>query len=54
MLSAHGSHHVAQIDQFASGDSAGEAQTWAMMRKHILGLADALSAALVKQFPEKF
>ncbi|MNO43337.1 hypothetical protein D3C76_335550 [compost metagenome] len=54
MLSAHGGHHVAQIDQLAAGDYAGEARTWAMMREHILGLADALTAALVKQFPDKF
>ncbi|MDZ3993498.1 hypothetical protein PspTeo4_26160 [Pseudomonas sp. Teo4] len=54
MLSAHGGHHVAQIDQLAAGDYAGEARTWSMMREHILALADALTAALVKQFPDKF
>ncbi|MFJ3486873.1 hypothetical protein ACIPL1_26190 [Pseudomonas sp. NPDC090202] len=54
LLSAHGGHHVAQIDQLASGDYTAEAQTWQMMRKHILALADALTAALVKQFPDKF
>lgn len=54
MLSAHGSHHVAQIDEFAAHDYAGEARTWAMMRTHILALADALTGALVKQFPDKF
>ncbi|WP_449434465.1 hypothetical protein [Pseudomonas putida] len=54
MLAAHGGHHVAQIDQLAAGDYAGEARTWGMMREHILVLADALTAALVKQFPDKF
>ncbi|HEF4759639.1 TPA: hypothetical protein SAN82_002061 [Pseudomonas putida] len=54
MLSAHGGHHVAQIDEFAAQDYAGEAKTWSMMRVHILALADALTAALVKQFPDKF
>ncbi|MBV4476682.1 hypothetical protein [Pseudomonas botevensis] len=54
LLSAHGGHHVAQIDQLASGDYTGEAQTWQMMRTHILNLADALTGALVKQFPDKF
>jgi hypothetical protein len=54
MLSAHGGHHVAQIDAFAAHDYAGEARTWAMMRTHVQALADALTAALVKQFPDKF
>ncbi|AYG46198.1 hypothetical protein DV532_18665 [Pseudomonas sp. Leaf58] len=54
LLSAHGGHHVAQIDQLAAADYAGEARTWAMMREHILTLSDALAAALVKQFPDKF
>ncbi|MBK4993186.1 hypothetical protein IAE39_001360 [Pseudomonas sp. S37] len=54
LLSAHGGHHVAQIDQLAAGDYAGEARTWAMMREHILTLSDALAGALVKQFPDKF
>ncbi|MFJ4193060.1 hypothetical protein [Pseudomonas sp. NPDC089534] len=54
LLSAHGGHHVAQIDQLAAADYAGEAQTWQMMREHILNLADALTGALIKQFPDKF
>lgn len=54
LLSAHGGHHIAQIDEFAAHDYAGEANTWHMMRTHILALADALTAALVKQFPDKF
>ncbi|NNB42439.1 hypothetical protein [Pseudomonas chlororaphis] len=54
LLSAHGGHHITQIDEFAAHDDAGEARTWQTMRTHILALADALSAALVKQFPDKF
>lgn len=54
LLSAHGGHHVAQIDQLAARDYAGEAQTWQMMRQHMLVLADALAGALAKQFPDKF
>lgn len=54
MLSAHGGHHVAQVDELAAHDYAGEARTWEMMRSHIVSLADTLTAALVKQFPDKF
>ncbi|RON31362.1 hypothetical protein [Pseudomonas brassicacearum] len=54
MLSAHGGHHVAQVDDLAAHDYAGEARTWQMMRTHIVSLADTLTAALVKQFPDKF
>jgi len=54
MLAAHGGHHVSQIDQLAAHDYAGEANTWQMMRTHVLALADALTAAVVKQFPDKF
>lgn len=54
MLSAHGAHHVTQIEQLAAKDYKGEAQTWGMMRTHILALADALTAGLIKQFPDKF
>ncbi|MDN7143910.1 hypothetical protein KC131_25015 [Pseudomonas sp. JQ170] len=54
MLAAHGGHHVAQIDEFGKKDYKAEAVTWKHMREHILGLADALTAALVKQFPDKF
>jgi hypothetical protein len=54
MLAAHGGHHVAQIDELAAHDYAAEARTWQMMRPHVLALADALTAALVKQFPDKF
>lgn len=54
MLNAHGGHHIAQIDQLAKNDYAGEARTWQAMREHMLVLGDTLTAALVKQFPDKF
>ncbi|WP_166359512.1 hypothetical protein [Pseudomonas akapageensis] len=54
MLSAHGGHHVAQIDELAKKDYTGEAKTEEAMRGHILVLADTLTSALVKQFPDKF
>ncbi|QGW78049.1 hypothetical protein GPJ81_15570 [Pseudomonas alkylphenolica] len=54
MLAAHGGHHIAQIDELGKKDYKAEAVTWQHMREHILGLADALTAALVKQFPDKF
>lgn len=54
LLSAHGGHHISQIDQLAKADYVGEAKTWHAMREHILVIADALAEALVKQFPEKF
>jgi len=54
MLLAHGSHHISQIQQLEAKDSAGEAKTAAHMKSHILMVADALTDALAKQFPEKF
>ncbi|MCY1273741.1 hypothetical protein D3C76_724750 [compost metagenome] len=54
LLTAHGGHHISQIDQLAHKDYAGEAKTWHAMREHILAIADALAGALVKQFPDKF
>ncbi len=54
LLSAHGAHHIAQIQQIGSGDYAAEAKTWAAMRGHMFTIADALADALAKQFPAKF
>jgi hypothetical protein len=31
-----------------------EAQTWTAMKDHMYVIADALTAAIAKQFPEKF
>ncbi|MNF51818.1 hypothetical protein D3C85_612460 [compost metagenome] len=54
MLSAHGGHHIVQVDQLGKKDYVAEARTWQAMREHMLGFADTLAAALVKQFPDKF
>lgn len=54
LLVAHGGHHVQQIQQLRDKDYAGEAQTWEQMKSHMYVIADALTGALVKQFPAKF
>lgn len=54
LLSAHGAHHVAQISQLSESEYEQEAATWHDMRKHMLVIADAITDALAKQFPEKF
>ena len=54
LLSAHGAHHIAQIQQTMQGDYVAEAKTWEAMRAHMFTIADALADALSKQFPEKF
>jgi hypothetical protein len=54
LLSAHGAHHVAQIDQLHAKAYADEAKTWSAMRGHMLVIADALAGGLARQFPDKF
>lgn len=54
MLLAHGGHHIQQIQQLKSKEYAKEAQTWEAMKNHMYAIADALAAALARQFPEKF
>lgn len=54
LLSAHGAQHVQQIEQIQASQFTAEASTWAEMRTHIIAISDALSAALVQQFPDKF
>jgi hypothetical protein len=54
LLTAHGGHHLQQNQQLAKGDRAAEARTWDEMRSHIYSISDALTAALAKQFPNKF
>lgn len=53
LLSAHGAHHVSQINQIESGAFDKEAETWAAMRKHMLVIADSITEALAQQFPER-
>ena len=54
LLSAHGAHHIAQIQQLSTGNYAAEAKTWTAMRNHMFTIADALADGLAKQFPAKF
>ncbi len=54
LLTAHGSHHVHQIQQFAAGDFEAEAKTWTLMKDHMYVIADALPVGLARQFHEKF
>jgi hypothetical protein len=54
LFQAHGAHHIAQDMQLHDKQYAQEAQTWDAMRKHMYVIADALTAAIAKQFPDKF
>ncbi len=54
LLSAHGAHHVAQINQIAADDFDVEARTWQAMREHMLVISDSIADALAKQFPAQF
>lgn len=54
MFLAHGSHHISQIQELAAKDAAAEARTRAQMKAHMIAVADALTGAIAKQFPEKF
>lgn len=53
LLLAHGAHHAAQIGQVMRGDRSGEQATWSAMQAHMDTIADAMAAALAKQFPKK-
>ena len=54
LISAHGAHHVLQINQHKKKEYAHLDETWKMMREHVYVIADTLTEALVKQFPGKF
>ncbi|HET6628322.1 MAG TPA: hypothetical protein VFG91_00945 [Woeseiaceae bacterium] len=54
LLTAHGSHHVQQIQQFDAGEFEEEAKTWAMMTDNVYVIADALAEGIARQFPDKF
>jgi hypothetical protein len=54
LIAAHGAHHVAQINQLHDKEYQHEAETWQVMRRHVYVIADAITLALVKQFPTKF
>lgn len=54
LLSAHGAHHMQQIQQLHAGQYDAEARTWAAMASHMNVIADALANGLAAQFPDKF
>jgi hypothetical protein len=54
LLLAHGGHHLQQIQEVQAGQFDKEVATWSAMKGHIYVIADALTDALAKQFPEKF
>ena len=54
LIATHGAHHVLQINQYKAKDYAPLGATWPMMRQHVYVIADTLTTALVKQFPNKF
>ena len=53
LLVAHGAHHAAQIGQVMKGDLKAEQSTWQAMQSHMDVIADALAAAIARQFPDK-
>lgn len=54
LLTAHGAHHMQQIQQFQAKNYEQEAKTWAAMKDHMNVIADALADGIAKQFPDKF
>ncbi|MGH8865078.1 MAG: hypothetical protein ACREVZ_10630 [Burkholderiales bacterium] len=54
LLTAHGAHHVQQIQQYKAGQFDQEAKTWEAMKNHMYVIADALAGGIAKQFPDKF
>jgi hypothetical protein len=54
LIATHGAHHVLQINQYKTKDYAPLGATWPMMRQHVYVIADTLTTALAKQFPNKF
>lgn len=54
LIAAHGAHHVLQINQYKKKEYAHLEETWKMMREHVYVIADTLTMALAKQFPNKF
>lgn len=51
LLTAHGGHHIQQIDAIHAEDFQQEAQTWSAMVAHIYTISDAIADALAKEFP---
>ncbi|HYL17635.1 MAG TPA: hypothetical protein VEV20_03080 [Burkholderiales bacterium] len=54
LLTAHGAHHVQQIQELHAKEYEEEAKTWAAMTAHMYVIADALAGGIAAQFPDKF
>ncbi|MFO0699597.1 MAG: hypothetical protein U0236_10225 [Nitrospira sp.] len=54
LFTTHVDLHVAQINKFQDKEYASEEETWPAMEHHVYVIADALTTAVVKQFPAKF
>ena len=54
LIAAHSAHHVLQINLFKEKNYTHLGATWPMMRRHVYIIADTMTTALVKQFPDKF
>ncbi|MGH8286037.1 MAG: hypothetical protein ACRETT_09750 [Steroidobacteraceae bacterium] len=54
LLTAHGAHHVQEIQQLKAKQYEQEAKTWAAMKDHMYVIADALVGGIAAQFPDKF
>jgi len=54
LMLAHGGHHMEQIQELQAKQYDKEVETWDAMKKHIYVIADAMTDALAKQFPDKF
>ena len=54
LLMAHAAHHIQQFQQLKAGEYAQEADTWKGMKQHIYVVADTLTGALARQYPDKF
>lgn len=53
LMATHVAHHSTEIQQIMSGDNHGEEVTWKAMQAHMNTIADALTGAIAKQFPDK-
>lgn len=54
LFAAHGAHHFELIKELQEEDYDHEAETWQEMEQHGHAIADTLTTALERQFPNKF
>jgi len=54
LIAVHVSHHILRINLYHKKEYAKLDATWPMMRQHVYLIADTLTRALAKQFPDKF